>query len=140
MSGDSIHVASTTDDQAVLPVYSDAMSTPGEPTGTQERETCGLDSMRCFLGFDPADLSTQLLSIDPGYLRIQNAQLREAIANRDEQVKRLEVIVEKLGKEIELGDEITCLQSEIIRLLEAALVCPKEVDSLLAQVQALMKK
>jgi hypothetical protein len=49
MSGDSIHVASTTDDQAVLPVYSDAMSTPGEPTDTQEREARDLSSIRCLL-------------------------------------------------------------------------------------------
>jgi hypothetical protein len=76
------------------------------------------------------------LGLDPAYLRTQNAELREAIAIRDEHVKPLEVIVEKLSAEIELGDEISCLQSEVIWLLEAAR--PKEIDALLARIKTLM--
>jgi len=40
-------------------------------------------------------------------------------------------MVEKLRAEVESRDEINCLQSEVIRLLEAAIVRPKEVDGLL---------
>ena len=71
------------------------MSTLSEPAGTPEQETRGLSSS--LLGvpnlFDPAYLRTQLLDLNPTYLRMQNAELREALASRDEDVKRLEVMV-----------------------------------------------
>jgi ABC-type uncharacterized transport system ATPase subunit len=77
-----------------------------------------------------------LHTLDPHYVYLAAQHVELTRANVD-----LESVVEKLSAEIERRDEALCLYSEVVKLLEAkAIVRPKEIDSLLARIRALMKK
>jgi hypothetical protein len=96
--------------------------------GTPEYER-GLGALRAALASDPKDLA------------IENANLLATNAHLSDQIKRIEIIAEKLSAKVELRDEALCLYSEIVRILEAeTIVRPKEVDSLLARIKVLTEQ
>jgi hypothetical protein len=85
--------------------------------------------------------ANMFLNADPNYLAANNTELPETVAHRDECVKRLEAMVEKLSATLERRDQALCLYSEVVRLLEAeAIMRPQEVDNLLARATALAAK